>query len=100
MTWTSQNMGGAKKQRRDPYNPGTQNQENWKFKSKVLMKEEHSAKAKRHPETFAGSRDSWDGLPPMHLTLYLPPRPTCLQELAIAITAYSDTGRTYPMTSG
>ena len=41
----------------------------------------------------------WKGLPKMKLKLCIPPKPPAEQQ-AIAITAYSDTGRTYPMTSG
>ena len=81
--------------------------EKWKFDRKALMGENRKARtgekgrdtAKRHPETFDRAEDSWEGLPPMHLTLYIPPRPDAPDQ-AIAITAYSDTGRTYPMTSG
>lgn len=41
--------------------------------------------------------DPWKGLPDMELTMYLPAPPdTGLQ--AVAITAYEDTGRTYPFT--
>ena len=43
--------------------------------------------------------DPWKGLPRMELKLYIPPSPPAEQQ-AIAITVYSDTGRTYPMTSG
>jgi len=45
-------------------------------------------------------KNIWKDLPPMELTLYLPPAPQRVQDYAIAVTAYSDTGRTYPMTSG
>src|SRR5262249_41365596 len=59
----------------------------------------HHPETVHHPETFANAKDSRQGLPPMKLTLYIPPPPE-EKDQAIAITAYSDTGRTYPMTSG
>jgi ribosomally synthesized peptide (two-chain TOMM family) len=43
--------------------------------------------------------DRWEHLPKMELTLYIPPAPPECQQ-AVAITHYSETGRTYPMTSG
>jgi ribosomally synthesized peptide (two-chain TOMM family) len=44
-----------------------------------------------------GEDDPWAGLPKLKLTLAIPPRPS--QQLqAVAITAYQDTGRTYPFT--
>lgn len=43
--------------------------------------------------------DRWRGLEPMKLKLYIPPAPG-VEDQAIAITHYSETGRTYPMTSG
>ena len=49
--------------------------------------------------TTCPPKDAWKDLPKMELTLYVPPPPAAGDE-AIAIAAYSDTGRTYPMTSG
>lgn len=43
------------------------------------------------------AKDPWNGLSPMELTLYLPPKPDADLQ-AVAITAYEDTGRTYPFT--
>ena len=44
--------------------------------------------------------DPWQHLPHMELKLFIPPAPKKLDEQAIALADYSDTGRTYPMTSG
>jgi ribosomally synthesized peptide (two-chain TOMM family) len=41
--------------------------------------------------------DPWSKLPPLELTVVIPPAPTP-QLQAVAITAYQDTGRTYPFT--
>jgi ribosomally synthesized peptide (two-chain TOMM family) len=42
-------------------------------------------------------QDPWSRLPHMELTMYLPPAPPADLQ-AVAITAYQDTGRTYPFT--
>ena len=41
--------------------------------------------------------DPWAKLPPLELTLVIPPAPEPTLQ-AVAITAYQDTGRTYPFT--
>jgi ribosomally synthesized peptide (two-chain TOMM family) len=41
--------------------------------------------------------DPWSKLPPLELTVVIPPRPAAALQ-AVAITAYQDTGRTYPFT--
>ena len=45
----------------------------------------------------ATPEDPWSSLPPLELTLYIPPAPAPALQ-AVAITAYQDTGRTYPFT--
>jgi ribosomally synthesized peptide (two-chain TOMM family) len=50
-----------------------------------------------NPDAEPG-KDRWKGLPQMELKLYIPPAPE-LKHQAIALTHYSETGRTYPMTS-
>src|SRR5215471_8848316 len=47
----------------------------------------------------APGKDRWEYLPKMELKLYIPPAPP-VEHRAVAITHYSETGRTYPMTSG
>jgi ribosomally synthesized peptide (two-chain TOMM family) len=47
----------------------------------------------------ARGMDRWKDLPKMELKLYIPPAPP-VEHRAVAITHYSETGRTYPMTSG
>ena len=47
-----------------------------------------------NPET---PEDPWSKLPPLQLTIAIPPAPE-ESLLAVAITAYQDTGRTYPFT--
>lgn len=51
-----------------------------------------------NPNAEAG-KDRWKGLPRMVLKLYIPPPPP-VEHRAVAVTHYSETGRTYPMTSG
>jgi ribosomally synthesized peptide (two-chain TOMM family) len=41
--------------------------------------------------------DPWSKLPPLELTVVIPPPPEARLQ-AVAITAYQDTGRTYPFT--
>jgi ribosomally synthesized peptide (two-chain TOMM family) len=45
------------------------------------------------------AKDPWEGLPLHKLVLVLPPAPP-VEDRAIALADYGDTGRTYPMTSG
>jgi ribosomally synthesized peptide (two-chain TOMM family) len=45
------------------------------------------------------TKDRWTGLPKMKLKMFLPPPPPADHQ-AVAVTHYSETGRTYPMTSG
>ena len=48
-------------------------------------------------ELTPGVDDPWSGLPKLKLTLAIPPAPSERLQ-AVAITAYQDTGRTYPFT--
>ena len=48
--------------------------------------------------TVAGQDDPWAGLPNLRLTLAIPKPPEDAAMQAVAITAYQDTGRTYPFT--
>lgn len=48
-------------------------------------------------EALSEPDDPWSALPSMELKMYLPPAPRAELQ-AIAITAYEDTGRTYPFT--
>jgi hypothetical protein len=43
------------------------------------------------------SNDPWSRLPKLQLTIAIPPAPEPALQ-AVAITAYQDTGRTYPFT--
>lgn len=52
---------------------------------------------KAYNSTPGSAEDPWNGLSPMELTLFLPPKPD-VDLQAVAITAYEDTGRTYPFT--
>ena len=45
------------------------------------------------------TKDPWEGLPNMKLTLYLPPPPANPEDRAVALADYADTGRTYPFSS-
>jgi len=47
-----------------------------------------------NPDT---KEDPWSNLPPLELTIFIPPAPEPALQ-AVAITAYQDTGRSYPFT--
>ena len=47
-----------------------------------------------NPDT---KEDPWSKLPPLELTIFIPPAPEPALQ-AVAITAYQDTGRSYPFT--
>lgn len=49
------------------------------------------------PEKINAPNDPWSKLPPLTLTVVIPPPPAANLQ-AVAITAYQDTGRTYPFT--
>jgi len=57
------------------------------------------AEATFEPDDFGPHTDNdpWSKLPPLELTVVIPPRPDAALQ-AVAITAYQDTGRTYPFT--
>jgi ribosomally synthesized peptide (two-chain TOMM family) len=48
---------------------------------------------------FKPGEDGWADIPPMELKMYSPPPPPT-EHRTVALTHYSETGRTYPMTSG
>jgi ribosomally synthesized peptide (two-chain TOMM family) len=72
---------------------------NYELSKELHLKIEVARSGYYNPFHNKEQEDPWQGLPLMELTLYIPPAPPEKHQ-AIAVTAYSDTGRTYPMTSG
>lgn len=64
---------------------------------KLTIKDASEGTFKLEDDDPTTPEDPWSGLPPLELTLYIPPAPEPALR-AIAITAYQDTGRTYPFT--
>jgi ribosomally synthesized peptide (two-chain TOMM family) len=67
-------------------------------KNLELTIEEADAGAFNAAATVEGQDDPWKGLPNLRLILPLPKAPEDPAVQAVAITAYQDTGRTYPFT--
>ena len=67
---------------------------------KLTIKEAKNAKYDPNHgfDTKGDENDGWTDIPQMELTLYIPAAPQEDQR-AVALTHYSETGRTYPMTS-
>jgi ribosomally synthesized peptide (two-chain TOMM family) len=65
----------------------------------LTIKDASEVDPKNTPCYNPDAEDPWEGLPHHKLELVLPPAPP-VEDRAIALADYGDTGRTYPMTSG